>query len=398
MGDERLTDGRRLVGSGRSVGAPQGRDARSIDRRQSLLDRHRMHEDECMLWGFVNLFWITMAYFALLVIVRNVQNGEIITFKILSLAFGQGFCQLALEVLLVFALSLMSFPLLLLGPYVLPAVHSAYLKLALQRSQGWPPIWIMIYLMSVLVMLMKMHSFAVDRSSRCRLRDYALHLVSPEIVYLHVVPRTARVSWRGFWEKVTGIMVAWFFAHLVVENHLLPCLLQVKAAPIDQLLNIAVAIFLPTLLTYLLLFLLFFEFFLGALAELLRWEDRRFFGDWWNSTSFADFARKWNMPVHKFIRGHVYHPLRRRLSPGNANAASFLISSLLHELVMWAALGRRSMFIGHFPFLFCFQMAQMPLMAVGKRLGACSPFLANLFFWFDMVFGPPVITILYIRY
>ena len=33
--------------------------------------------------------------------------------------------------------------------------------------------------------------------------------------------------------------------------------------------------------------------------------DREFYQDWWNSTSFDEFARRWNVPVHTFLLKHV---------------------------------------------------------------------------------------------
>ena len=34
--------------------------------------------------------------------------------------------------------------------------------------------------------------------------------------------------------------------------------------------------------------------------------DRQFYDDWWNSTSWDEFSRKWNRPVHTFLLRHVY--------------------------------------------------------------------------------------------
>ncbi|CAG7639107.1 unnamed protein product, partial [Allacma fusca] len=36
-------------------------------------------------------------------------------------------------------------------------------------------------------------------------------------------------------------------------------------------------------------------------AELLRFGDREFYLDWWNSDSFASYYRKWNTPVQDFL-------------------------------------------------------------------------------------------------
>lgn len=33
--------------------------------------------------------------------------------------------------------------------------------------------------------------------------------------------------------------------------------------------------------------------------------------DWWNASSFGEYWRKWNLPIHHFLNRHVNKPLRR---------------------------------------------------------------------------------------
>lgn len=80
--------------------------------------------------------------------------------------------------------------------------------------------------------------------------------------------------------------------------------------------------------------------------------DRQFYEDWvsaplflvglhsyffqWNSTSWDEFARKWNKPVHTFLLRHVYSATRKsyRISKSGAMFVTFLLSASAHELVM----------------------------------------------------------------
>lgn len=43
--------------------------------------------------------------------------------------------------------------------------------------------------------------------------------------------------------------------------------------------------------------------------------DREFYQDWWNSTSWDEFARKWNKPVH--VRDHLSLPFSTLLIAHN---------------------------------------------------------------------------------
>ena len=56
----------------------------------------------------------------------------------------------------------------------------------------------------------------------------------------------------------------------------------------------------------------------------------------WNSTSWDEFSRKWNKPVHAFLLRHVYAPtiMGYGLSRTTAMFLTFLLSASVHELVM----------------------------------------------------------------
>ena len=64
--------------------------------------------------------------------------------------------------------------------------------------------------------------------------------------------------------------------------------------------------------------------------------DRQFYDDWWNSTSWDEFSRKWNKPVHTFLLRHVYASSisSYKLSRSSAMFFTFLLSAAVHELVM----------------------------------------------------------------
>jgi hypothetical protein len=52
------------------------------------------------------------------------------------------------------------------------------------------------------------------------------------------------------------------------------------------------------------------------------------------STSFDEFSRKWNRPVHEFLLRHIYLEtiVTYKASKINATAATLLFSLLLHEV------------------------------------------------------------------
>lgn len=69
--------------------------------------------------------------------------------------------------------------------------------------------------------------------------------------------------------------------------------------------------------------------------------------DRWNSTSWDEFSRKWNKPVHTFLLRHVYAAtiLSYRLSKTSAMFLTFLLSACAHELVMMVVTRKIRMYL-----------------------------------------------------
>lgn len=150
---------------------------------------------------------------------------------------------------------------------------------------------------------------------------------------------------------------------------------------------------LPFLFAYLLVFYLVFDICCNAFAEITRFADRQFYQDWWNSTTFDEFARKWNIPVHDFLLRHVYLESIKtyKMSKHSATFITFLASSLVHELYMALAFRTFS------PLLFLLQMTQLPLIYIGRHPIFKGKRLGNCFFWLGMILGPPLISIIYTK-
>lgn len=81
----------------------------------------------------------------------------------------------------------------------------------------------------------------------------------------------------------------------------------------ERILNLSV----PNLCVWLLMFFVLFHHWLNILAEITFFADREFYSDWWNSSSFDEYWRKWNLPIHNFFNRHIHKPLLRK---GHSNA------------------------------------------------------------------------------
>ncbi|KAI3404532.2 ARE2 [Candida oxycetoniae] len=149
----------------------------------------------------------------------------------------------------------------------------------------------------------------------------------------------------------------------------------------------------PFLMEYLFTFFLIWDSVLNALAELTLFADRDFYGPWWSCTDFSEFARLWNKPVHNFLLRHVYHSSISALKVNRIQAAliTFILSSIVHELVMYVIFGSVR------GYLLLFQMSQIPLVMMSKsKLLRDKKVLGNCICWFGFISGPSIICCLYL--
>ena len=101
------------------------------------------------------------------------------------------------------------------------------------------------------------------------------------------------------------------------------------------------------------------------------------------STTWDEFARKWNKPVHEWLLRHIYLESLKsfRGDKFSANLATFLCSSVAHELVMSVMFRMFRYAIPCFcpcyynthhskrrPWMFLLQMLQIPLILCGGFL------------------------------
>ena len=132
---------------------------------------------------------------------------------------------------------------------------------------------------------------------------------------------------------------------------------------------------------------------LNVLAEVTKFSDRGFYADWWNASSFDQYARDWNVPVHQFLLRHVYHSSISafHLSRTTATMVTFLLSAFVHELVMWCIFKKLR------GYLLCMQMLQLPLVMFSKsKLMKGRDTLGNVMFWASIMCGSSCCCSLYL--
>jgi sterol O-acyltransferase len=105
-------------------------------------------------------------------------------------------------------------------------------------------------------------------------------------------PRTKERRWMELFWKTLAVFGCIFLLTLVSEEFIVPELDKSaeRLRMVDTLIEkglilsetISMLLF-PFTVVFLLVFILIFEFLLGAFAEITCFADRHFYSDWWNS-------------------------------------------------------------------------------------------------------------------
>ncbi|KAK4574140.1 Sterol O-acyltransferase 2 (Sterol-ester synthase 2) [Recurvomyces mirabilis] len=238
--------------------------------------------------------------------------------------------------------------------------------------------------------------------SNLRLTNFAEYICLPTLVYELEYPRQERINWWYVAEKLCATFGVLCIMQVISQAFIYPAVaktLRMKEAGMtieerwQEFPYIVSDMLFPLLIEQLLTWYLIWECILNVLAELTCFADRGFYGDWWNSVTWDQYARDWNRPVHNFLLRHVYHSSISsfHLSKLAATFVTFLLSALVHEMCM------ALMFRKVRGYLFSMQLMQMPLvMASRSKYLRDQVILGNVVFWLGLFIGPSFLTSLYL--
>ncbi|KAG2128574.1 MBOAT, membrane-bound O-acyltransferase family-domain-containing protein [Suillus clintonianus] len=222
-------------------------------------------------------------------------------------------------------------------------------------------------------------------------RNFAVYQLIPTLVYELEYPRTDRIRPVYIFEKTIAFMGSFALLYTVAECFIIPLTPTPDQSFFRSLLDLA----LPFMIAFLLLFYIIFECICNAFAELSYFADRLFYEDWWNSTSWEEFSRKWNKPVHSFLLRHVYASTRASYGVSRTTAMffTFFLSAMAHELVMAIVTKKIRMY------LFLMQLIQIPLILVCRApVIQRNKLMGNVVFWLGLYAGFPLLCVAYVAY
>ena len=125
--------------------------------------------------------------------------------------------------------------------------------------------------------------------------NYVDYILCPTLCYELEYPRTEKPQWMELFYKTLAVFGCIFLLTITSEEFIVPVLgdsaqrlegvtsLSEKGLILAE--SISMLLF-PFMVTFLLVFLVIFEYVLGAFAEITCFADRHFYEDWWNSNDW----------------------------------------------------------------------------------------------------------------
>ncbi|XP_067904998.1 diacylglycerol O-acyltransferase 1-like [Heterodontus francisci] len=226
------------------------------------------------------------------------------------------------------------------------------------------------------------------------IKDLYYFLFAPTLCYQMNFPRSTTIRIRFLLRRLfemiflihlfIGLIQQWVLP--VTRNSMQPFVEMKLTIMIHQLLLLAI----PNHFMWLIFFHGFFHSTLNFIAELMRFGDRRFYRDWWNSETLTYFWSNSNIILHKWYMRHIYRPLiEKGYSKWEGQASVFIISALYHEYLLAAPLHMFRMW------LFIGMMLQVPTAWVLSKY--LRGFYGNAIVWVCIILGPPLVVHMYIH-
>lgn len=164
-------------------------------------------------------------------------------------------------------------------------------------------------------------------------------LLAPTLVYQPVYPRTPRIRWSFVGKRLFEFgclsVVVWLLSAQYAAPLLRNSTEKIAVLHFTSILERGLKLSTISVVIWLAGFYALFQSLMNGLAEIMRFGDREFYTDWWNSPSFGVYWRSWNRPVYSFMKRHVYMPLvMRGWNPALAGTVVFAVSAVLHEVLV----------------------------------------------------------------
>mmetsp|Transcript_8949 Transcript_8949/g.17291 ORF Transcript_8949/g.17291 Transcript_8949/m.17291 type:complete len:432 (+) Transcript_8949:31-1326(+) len=231
------------------------------------------------------------------------------------------------------------------------------------------------------------------------LRHYIYFFAAPTLCFQFSYPRTDRIRKTWLLKRVGELALGVSLVAIMVMQYMMP-LITNTVALIDseqfswlKLIERHLKLAIPNLFIWLLMFYCMFHCWFNITAELLRFGDRSFYLEWWNSHTLGEYWRLWNLPVHFFLQRHVYQPMVNcGISKPLSMFAVFFVSAVAHEYLVSGSFS----IVSYWSFLAMISQAPLVVMMEMFKSQLNKSQLGNVFFWVMFcIVGQPLAVMIY---
>lgn len=222
---------------------------------------------------------------------------------------------------------------------------------------------------------------------------YLYFLVCPTLIYRDEYPLTPCIRWNYVVSNAIQTLACILYTYYVFARFCVPVFRNIGKQHWNFK-NFSLSVFncmLPGTTVLVLGFFAILHSWLNAFAEMTRFADRMFYKDWWNSNSYADYYRSWNIVVHDWLYAYIYQDIYRLFKNRQvATTAVFFLSAVVHEYVL----------------MFAFRFVYPVLLFIFGAVGFSFVFLKpnkrenvsqvwNVFMWITLIIGNGLLMCLY---
>lgn len=245
-------------------------------------------------------------------------------------------------------------------------------------------------------------------SSGITVASYLYFLFAPTLIFQISYPRAKTINWLRVLGLITQLGMIGIICSVLLQEWIVPVLLDHQHAfsneKYPEMLLAALRLAMPSTLIWLLAVAYgLFHVHLNLVAELTMFEDRVFYGDWWNVSTVRAYWGLWNKPVSSFLKRHVLSPMKRVGSPYMLSYfVVFLISAVLHEVAVVVPFDTFRAYRCYIPlpvmgtWAFWGMIGQIPTIYGTDMFGKRPRWQGNLVFWVIFcVVGQPMAVLLY---
>ncbi|GBN24292.1 Sterol O-acyltransferase 1 [Araneus ventricosus] len=171
---------------------------------------------------------------------------------------------------------------------------------------------------------------------------YTFFLFAPVLIYRDSYPRRKEVNYKFALAQLFKFFACLFIGYSGTLRFLVDVFRTTGITPftLKELSLMYAGSMVIGALSMFVIFYAILHSWLNFFAEILRFADREFYQDWWNSTSFSHYYRKCNTVVHDWLYTYIYvETINAGLSRSAALMAVFFVSSLVHEYIIALSLG-----------------------------------------------------------